>query len=123
MIEAITKAILAILAAFLIAAPAQANSTATVKVTLDQAFRVGDTLMPSGDYKIRLLSVGSDSPVLVFQTEGNLSVMAPVSRVQTDNGRLDETTELIFNSSEQGLSIKEIRIAGQPFRYQIIAAR
>lgn len=123
MMQAITKAILAILAIFLIAVPAQADSTSTVKVTLDQAFRVGETLMPSGDYTIRLLKVGSDSPVLVFQTEGNLSVMAAVSRAQTVSGRPDETTELIFNSTELGLSIKEVRIAGQPYRYQIIAAR
>jgi hypothetical protein len=123
MMQAITKVILAILAAFLMAVPASAGMADTIKVRMDQAFRVGETLMPSGDYNIRLLDTGSDSPVLVFETENGIRIFAAVQRVAAEPGRTEEKTEVVMLSGEQGLQVKEVRVSGQGFRYQVLAAR
>jgi hypothetical protein len=123
MMQAITKVILAILAAFLMAVPANAGMADTIKVRMDQAFRVGETLMPSGDYNIRLLDTGSDSPVLVFETDNHVRIFAAVQRVPGEPARTAEATEVVMLNGEQGLQVKEVRVSGQSFRYQILAAR
>lgn len=120
MMQAITKAILALVALFALTVPAQAAGE-SVKVNLDQPFKVGATTLPAGEYSIRLLDTNSDTPILVFESSPASRIFVPAMRVGNDFDRADHTTELVFQSAEGSLSVKELRMAGLTYRYQILA--
>jgi hypothetical protein len=123
MIHIITKAVLALMAMLALALPARAATSENVKVRMDKEFRVGTAALSAGDYSIRVLNTGSDSPTLIFESEDGSRVFAAAWRFPNDFDSTGGETQVVMVTSENGLTVKEVRLAGQAYRYQLIGQR
>jgi hypothetical protein len=123
MIHIIAKAVLALLATLALAVPARAATSENVKVRMEKEFRVGTAALPAGDYTIRVLNTGSDSPTLIFETGDGNRVFAAAWRFPNDLDSTAGETQVVMSSTENGLTVKEVRLAGQAYRYQLIGQR
>ena len=108
---------LAVVISFASCAAAQTDS---MKVHFPAPVRVATTELPAGDYTIRSVDTGSDSPVLAFQNAEGRAILVAVSRCSPAPGDLAAKSSIVLQPEGGELHLTKIWLAGRGYGYQVI---
>jgi hypothetical protein len=94
-----------------------------LKFTLHYPVAVGAVTIPSGDYTIRSVDTGNDSPVLAIRSEMGTNVNVLANRIQMPQSGVAEKTELVITGHSGHYQLDKIWIAGQEYGYELAGVR
>ncbi len=108
------------LAAIVTFAACASAQTDSMKIHFAAPVHVAQTELPAGDYLIRSVETGSDSPVLAFENSEGHSILVPVSRCSPLAGDLAGKSSVVLQPEGGELHLTKIWLAGRSYGYQVI---
>ena len=101
------------------------QTPAETNVTLEpETVQIAKSELPAGDYTVRYVDIGSDSPYLAFEpvTKGNI-VLVSAMRNQLMNGETSGKSSLVFEKTGGNLSLARVTVEGFSYSYEITGRR
>jgi hypothetical protein len=95
------------------AAPALTPGTTSLKVQFPQPVHVNGTWLPAGEYTIRTISNGGDTPLLAIEGGDGKSVLAPARRDAMPGSSPEMHAGAVLRERGGVLRLAEVKFAGQ----------
>jgi hypothetical protein len=119
----IFAAALAVLTVLVPAALAGSPDFTSLRVSMEQSFRVGQTTLPAGAYSIRVLTIANVQPSLEFTGENGHSILVPAMHFEGKDEEVSKTTRLVLSREDGSLVLERIWVGGTTGGFEIIGAR
>lgn len=100
------------------AAPFQA-----LKVHIPEAVQVAQSELPAGDYTVRYVDIGSDTPYLAFEPANGNTILVSAMRNQLMSGETSGKSSLVFEKTGGNLSLARVTVEGFSYSYEITNRR
>lgn len=97
----------------------RAQSSEIMKVRFDRSFAVAQNWLPAGEYNIRTVDTGGDSPVLLIESSYG-SVLVTANRYEDRAREVVTKPEAIFEVENNKYYLRRIRAAGRSYGFEII---
>ena len=107
----IVIASLILVGTFSIAAQAQARSRQELKVNVPFAFNVGNTSLPAGEYRVRIVNPASDRSVLQIASANGTKIMVLTNDIK---GESNTNAKLAFRHYGNQYFLSQVWMAAEP---------
>jgi len=107
----------AALALFLLA-PAASSQNADIKVHLPVKARIGQTVLPAGEYFIRQMD--SDPALFSVDSDQGLHLLVPAMRIFANTKIRTSKAELILTQQGDEYRVSQILIGGSGYGYEFL---
>jgi hypothetical protein len=94
-----------------------AQSFDSVRVTFDKAVEVAGTSVPAGQYTISVMKSNGDVPLLRFQGEHGVNVVAFASREYRTGNEMAPRTNVVLDTEGATEQVSRIEIEGSTTDY------
>ena len=97
--------------------PGSGRGMGNVTVMLPFDAKVGQTVLPSGEYTIRQVQHTSDVPLLsIASASGGVHILVMVNRI----GSNGDVNGVVLAKEGGGYRLTKIHVAGLPYSYEIV---
>ncbi len=111
-------AVLALASLSLIAATPDLGS---LKVTINETFNAGQSVLPAGRYSIRPLSIAGEQSVLIVESTDGKSVLIPAMRWTPNVLRSNTKTEVVLERRDDGrIVLTTVWLGGSDTGFRVI---